>query len=128
MRSPAEMDIVQIDISTKCHLKCSNCTRLIAHQPKREDMSLDKFERAVKSMEGWQQRGNVLGIIAGEPTLHSEFEKISMRFSEMWGGPLTGNGKFPIPDFNDIAVERLPRPHQRPRPVDVPGRRLLPPL
>ena len=31
MRSPAEMDIVQIDISTKCHLACSNCTRLIPH-------------------------------------------------------------------------------------------------
>lgn len=54
MRSPAEMDIIQIDISTKCHLRCSNCTRLTAHQPKREDMPLKTFERAVKSMQGWQ--------------------------------------------------------------------------
>src|SRR5262249_55202274 len=107
VRSPAGMDIVQIDISTKCHLKCSNCTRLIAHQPNREDMPVEKFERAVKSMQGWQAPGNILGVIAGEPTLHSEFEQISMRFAELWGGPLTGNGKFPIADFNDIAVQRL---------------------
>jgi len=107
MRSPKEMDIVQIDISTKCHLKCSNCTRLIPHQPKREDMSLETFERAVKSMEGWQAPNRVIGIIAGEPTLHSEFEQISRRFAEIWGGPTTGNGKLPIKDFNTFATERL---------------------
>ena len=107
MRSPAEMDIVQIDISTKCHLKCSNCTRLIPHQPKREDMSLATFEHAVKSMEGWNAPNKVLGIIAGEPTLHSEFEQISWRFAELWGGPLTGNGTLPVKDFNQFATERL---------------------
>jgi hypothetical protein len=101
------MDIVQIDISTKCHLKCSNCTRLISHQPKRDDMKLETFERSVQSMEGWHRPGNILGVIAGEPTLHAEFETISMRFAEMWGGPLTGNGRLPVSDFNTMAVERL---------------------
>ncbi|MBK1660245.1 hypothetical protein CKO45_18595 [Paracraurococcus ruber] len=101
------MDIVQIDISTKCHLKCSNCTRLIAHQPKREDMPLETFERAVRSMEGWDGENRVIGIIAGEPTLHHDFERISRRFAELWGGPLTGNGRRPVADFNDLATERL---------------------
>ena len=82
MRSPVDMDIVQIDISTKCHLKCSNCTRLIPHQPTRDDMKLDVFEHAVKSMEGWQAPGRVIGVIAGEPTLHSEFEQLSRRFAD----------------------------------------------
>ena len=107
MRSPADMDIVQIDISTKCHLKCSNCTRLIPHQPSRDDMKLETFERAVKSMEGWQGPNKVIGVIAGEPTLHAEFEQLSRRFAELWGGPLTGNGKLPIKDFNRFATERL---------------------
>ena len=107
MRSPKDMDIVQIDISTKCHLKCSNCTRLIPHQPKREDMELENFERNVKSMEGWNAPGRVIGIIAGEPTLHSNFEKISRRFAELWGGPVTDNGRLPIKDFNHFATERL---------------------
>lgn len=101
------MDIVQIDISTKCHLKCSNCTRLIPHQPSRDDMKVETFERAVKSMDGWDGPNKVIGVIAGEPTLHSEFEQISRRFSELWGGPLTGNGKLPIKDFNRFATERL---------------------
>lgn len=108
MRSPADMDIVQIDISTKCHLKCSNCTRLIPHQPRREDMDLATFERAVKSMEGgWDAPNKVIGIIAGEPTLHSDFETISRSFAANWGGPLTGNGALPIKDFNDFATQRL---------------------
>jgi hypothetical protein len=107
MRSPKDMDIVQIDISTKCHLKCSNCTRLIPHQPSRDDMKVGTFERAVKSMEGWNGPNKVIGVIAGEPTLHGEFEQISRRFSELWGGPLTGNGKLPIKDFNRFANERL---------------------
>jgi hypothetical protein len=107
MRSPVDMDIVQIDISTKCHLKCSNCTRLIPHQPTRDDMKLEAFEQAVKSMEGWQAPGRVIGVIAGEPTLHHEFEQLSRRFAEIWGGPLTGNGKQPIKDFNQFATERL---------------------
>ena len=107
MRSPADMDIVQIDISTKCHLKCSNCTRLIPHQPSRDDMPLEKFESAVTSMEGWNGPNKLIGIIAGEPTLHSNFEQISRRFAELWGGPLTGNGKQPIRDFNQFATERL---------------------
>lgn len=107
MRSPAAMDIVQIDISTKCHLKCSNCTRLVPHQPKREDMDLPTFERAVSSMEGWDGPNKVIGIIAGEPTLHSDFETISRKFADMWGGPLTGNGTLPIEDFNNFATQRL---------------------
>ena len=80
MRSPADMDIVQIDISTKCHLKCSNCTRLIPHQTQRADMELETFERAVQSMEGWNGPNKLIGIIAGEPTLHANFEQISLRF------------------------------------------------
>jgi hypothetical protein len=107
MRSPAEMDIVQIDISTKCHLKCSNCTRLIPHQTARTDMPIETFERAVTSMEGWNGPNKLIGVIAGEPTLHSNFEQISRRFAELWGGPNTGNGKFPIKDFNEFANERL---------------------
>ena len=107
MRSPADMDIVQIDISTKCHLNCSNCTRLIAHQPSRDDMALQTFEHAVNSMQGWNAPNKVLGIIAGEPTLHTNFEKISLRFAELWGGPTSNEGKMPIRDFNEFASQRL---------------------
>lgn len=107
MRSPRDMDIVQIDISNKCGLKCSNCTRLIAHQPRREDMALDRFEQAVTSMEGWNGPNKVIGVIGGEPTLHPDFERISRRFAELWGGPTTSNGRQPIADVNAFATQRL---------------------
>lgn len=107
MRALQDMDIIQIDITNKCGLKCSNCTRLIAHQPRREDMSLESFERAVKSMEGWQAPNRVIGVIGGEPTLHADFEAISWRFAELWGGPTTGYGREPIADVNAFATQRL---------------------
>lgn len=107
MRSPRDMDIVQIDISNKCGRKCSNCTRLIAHQPRREDMALESFERAVKSMEGWNAPNRLIGVIGGEPTLHPDFERISRRFAELWGAPTTSNGRQPIADLNSFATERL---------------------
>ncbi len=108
MRSPAEMDIVQIDVSNRCHLACTACTRLIAHQPKKWDMDLDTFEKAVQSMEGWYQPGKVLGVIAGEPTLHPQFEQLSRKFQELWGPKEdTGNGIAPVADRNAYATERL---------------------
>lgn len=107
MRSPAEMDIIQIDIHNKCHLSCTHCTRLIAHQSKKWEMDLPTFEAAVKSMDGWYKPGYVLGIIAGEPTLHSQFAELSRLFAGIFGGPTNRHGRKPIRDFNAWAQERL---------------------
>lgn len=107
MRSPADMDIVVIDLHNKCFLNCSHCTRLIAHQPKKWELDLPTFANAVESMRGWERPNRVLGLIAGEPTLHTQFEEISRRFAELWGGPLFDIGREPIADFNAFANERL---------------------
>lgn len=108
MRSPSEMDIVVIDLTNKCHLSCSNCTRLVAHQPVKWDMDLPTFEKAVRSLEGWDGPGKVVGLIGGEPTLNKDFEAIAVRFKELWGGETNGpKGVPPIADFNAYANERL---------------------
>lgn len=107
MRSPSEMDIVQIDITARCHLRCSNCTRGVAHYAKPWEMSLPQFDIAVRSMDGWYKPGNVLGIIGGEPTLHSEFEQIARAFMAMFGGPPTRNARQPIADMQQFVQERL---------------------
>ncbi len=107
MRSPADMDILQVDITPKCHLRCSNCTRGVSHYAKPWEMDLPTFESAVQSLEGWNAPGKVVGIIGGEPTLHSEFERISLTFADMWGGPKTNNGREPIADLPAFIQRRL---------------------
>jgi len=106
MRPPAELDTVQIDITSRCAASCSNCTLLTAHHAQPSDMALETFETAVRSLEGWSGPGKVVDIIGGEPTLHGDFERLSHRFAELWGGPKTGNGRSPIRDYNAFASER----------------------
>jgi hypothetical protein len=104
MRSPCDAESVEIDIGTRCHLRCSNCTQLVAHQPRREDIPLERFEHAVRSMSGW--RGHTIRITGGEPTLHAQFEPLSRRFAQLWGGGLAQHGRGPIRDFDRFAAER----------------------
>ena len=70
MKCPAEMKIIQIDITNACHKACSNCTRFCGEHPKPFFMDVDTFKKAVDSMEGFP---GIVGIIGGEPTLHPQF-------------------------------------------------------
>ncbi len=108
MRSPSEMSIVQIDVTNKCHLRCSNCTRLVAHQEVPFEMDLDTFERAVLSMKGWYQPGKVIGVMGGEPTLHSRFEELArLLYDLLANAKWRHEGRQPIRDFNQYVQERL---------------------
>lgn len=73
MKPPYKMTVIDIDITNRCGLLCSNCTRLIPYQNKTWDMSINNFEIALDSLEGY---GGVVAIIGGNPCLHPEFEKI----------------------------------------------------
>src|SRR5262245_36338956 len=108
MRSPADMDIIQLDITNRCFLECSNCTRLIAHQTKTEEMTPDQLRAALRSLVGWDAPGRVVGLIGGEPTLAKNFEELCRVFREEWRhGHDCEHGRIPIADFNVFASERL---------------------
>ncbi len=108
MRSPAEMDIIVIDITNRCFLSCSNCTRAIAHQTTRRELSPDQLRSALRSLKGWWQPGRVVGLIGGEPTLHSQFSEMCKVFREEWNpGADPVHGREPIADFNQFAEQRL---------------------
>ncbi len=74
MRSPADMIIIEIDITNACEHSCSNCTRMCGHHKKPFFMGFDTFKKAVDSLAEFP---NTIGVIGGEPTLHPEFERFA---------------------------------------------------
>ena len=107
MRSPADADIQVIDITNRCFLKCSGCTRDIAHQFETREMDPDTFRAALNSLKGWWQPGKVIGIIGGEPTISRHFKEICRIFREEFNPGELSIGREPIGDFNAMAMERL---------------------
>lgn len=83
MRAPADRDasatVIQIDITNRCDiLKCSNCTRMLTHQPNRVDMTYDNFRRAVDSLVDFDPHGKgVVGVFGGNPCAHPDFERFA---------------------------------------------------
>lgn len=74
MRSPKDMDIIQIDITNACVHMCSNCTRFCGHHKSNFFMDFETFRQAVDSLEGYE---GMVGIIGGEPTIHPDFERFA---------------------------------------------------
>ena len=73
MRAPAEMDLIQIEVTNDCTRKCANCTRFVGHHEYPFYMSLEQVENAILSLDGY--KGNI-GLMGGEPTLHPDFPEI----------------------------------------------------
>ena len=73
MRSPNEMEVICIDITNRCNLACSNCTRLLANQDGLWDMSLENFRLAVRSLREYP---GMVAVIGGNPTMHRDFSSI----------------------------------------------------
>lgn len=73
MKAPAQMQIICIDITNRCNLACSNCTRLLENQEGYWDMSLSNFRKAVQSLQGFT---GIIAVLGGNPCLHREFEEI----------------------------------------------------
>jgi hypothetical protein len=105
MRSPADMEIIQIDITNACPHICSNCTRFCGHHPKPYFMAEDTFRQAVESLKAFP---GTVGVMGGEPTLHPEFEALMEIYREglVPGRQLT-EGREPIADFNAYSQSLL---------------------
>ena len=79
MRSPKDMHIICIDVTNKCDLDCSNCTRLLANQDSLWEMTPDNFRKALRSMKDYW---GVIAMIGGNPCMHRNFEELCQIFVE----------------------------------------------
>lgn len=101
------MDIIQLDANVACHKRCSNCTRLVAHQNKRWEMTPAQVRDGIRSLNGWHEPGKVVGLIGGEVTLHTQFAEIARVFREEVNPHIQTRLRLPIADLNAFAQERL---------------------
>ena len=79
MRNLSEMEVIHIDVTNACHLRCANCTRHLGHHQKPYFMDLDFVEKALDSMEGFPGK---VGLMGGEPFMHPKIKEIIELFGK----------------------------------------------
>jgi hypothetical protein len=79
MRGPERMGIICVDVTNKCDLACSNCTRLLVNQDHYWEMSPENFRMALRSLRGYP---GIIAMIGGNPCMHTKFEELCRIFRE----------------------------------------------
>ncbi|WP_259214118.1 radical SAM protein [Shewanella baltica] len=69
-------ELIEIDITYQCNLKCNNCNRSSAQAPDNIHINLSQIvnfvEQSLQRKTPWKR----IRILGGEPTLHPEFQSI----------------------------------------------------
>ena len=79
MRGPRNMHIICIDVTNKCDLACSNCTRLLENQDTFWDMTPENFRLALQSLKDYH---GIIAMIGGNPCMHPKFKELCQIFVE----------------------------------------------
>lgn len=79
MRSPLHMQIICVDVTNKCDLACSNCTRLLQNQKERWEMTPENFRLALQSLKNFR---GIIAMIGGNPCVHTKFAELCKIFQE----------------------------------------------
>lgn len=79
MRGPEHMQIICVDVTNKCDLACSNCTRLLKNQDEFWEMTPENFRLALQSLKNYR---GIIAMIGGNPCVHTQFEKLCEVFRE----------------------------------------------
>lgn len=73
--SPSQ-DLIEIDITYLCNLRCNNCNRSSAQAPDSHHISLKNIQSFVEDSVTQNRHWRRIRILGGEPTLHPEFMEI----------------------------------------------------
>ena len=79
MRGPRNMHIICVDVTNKCDLACSNCTRLLENQDTFWDMTPENFRLALQSLKDYH---GIIAMIGGNPCMHPKFKELCQIFVE----------------------------------------------
>ena len=79
MRAPRNMHIICVDVTNRCDLACSNCTRLLANQDKFWDMTPANFRLALRSLADFS---GIIAMLGGNPCMHPKFPELCRIFEE----------------------------------------------
>lgn len=69
-------DLIEIDITYQCNLKCNNCNRSSAQAPDKTHIGLDDISQFVEDSLNQGKRWRKIRVLGGEPTLHPQFSEI----------------------------------------------------
>lgn len=103
--------VIQIHVTRQCDKSCFNCTQGSNLAGAKEQISLDQFEIAVRSLQNYF---GIVGVFGGNPALHKRFPElceilrayIPKRRCGLWCNKLFGNGEHARKTFNP-AVSNL---------------------
>lgn len=70
------LDLIEIDITYKCNLKCLNCNRSCRQAPSTLEMPVTAIEAFIAHGIDRKMAWKRIRILGGEPTLHSRFFEI----------------------------------------------------
>lgn len=74
MKSPAEHQTIQVELTSACVLRCSNCTRFCGSHREPFFLEPERFRAAIDSLVGYAELQHaVVGFMGGEPLLHPRF-------------------------------------------------------
>lgn len=74
MKSPAEHNTIQIEFTSACVKRCSNCTRFSGTKPHESFIEESDFQKAVDSLVEYSKQPHAMvGAMGGEPLLHPKF-------------------------------------------------------
>ncbi len=68
---------IEIDITYRCNLRCTNCNRSCTQAPSTDKMTAEQISRFIKESIEARRRWKTIRILGGEPTLHDGLAEIT---------------------------------------------------
>ena len=72
----SNLDMIEIDITFECNLKCKGCNRSCGYAPSTDGMMIDDIRRFISESKIFDKKWKLINILGGEPTLHKDFLRI----------------------------------------------------